>query len=225
MSRRPPVPKSKSYTVALGEAVANVAAVAPKNPVVRAVAAPAVRRPIANAEALTPKDQIDLAVDGFNNSIGWIPGVGTVINGLKLGIDIVSLASAAITLNGPQFSTELGNIVVDVIGLVPVVGAPVASLIYQTALGGNVKLGRLVQESLQGAFDVDSTWSRYQFQVESVDVSVGIFGSHSGVATVSTPTQAGVGVMVDITNTGFETGWSVPLEGRLALLGLGFGSL
>jgi len=228
-ARRSPVQKPKPHAVTVGEAVVNAATATPRSAAARAaasasVSASVVRRPTARAEALTPKDQIDIGFDGFNNSIGWVPGVGTVINGVKLAIDVVSLAASAITLNVPQIVTELGNITVDFIGLVPVVGAPVASLIYQTALGGNVKLGRLVQESLQTTFSTDPTWSNDQFQVDVVDVSPGFFGSYSAIATVSTPTHEGVGVAVDITNNGFETGWSVPIEGRLALIGLSLSS-
>ena len=148
--------------------------------------------------------------------------MGTVINAVKFAIDVVSLASAVFTLNFPQIIAELGNLVVDTIGLVPVVGAPVAALLFQTVLGGNVKLGNVVQESLQSYFDVDSTWSKYQFYVEAVDVAVGLGGSQAGTATVSKPNYAGVGVVVDITNSGLETGWSVPLQGRLQLLSLAF---
>ena len=228
-ARRSLVQQPKPHAVAVGEAVANTATVTPRSAAARAaasasVSASVVRRPTARAGALTPKDQIDLTFDGFNNSIGWVPGVGTVVNGIKLGFDVVSLAGSAITLNTAQIVTELGNIVVDFIGLVPVVGAPVASLIYETALGGNVKLGRLVQEDLQNFFSTDSTWADDQFQFDLVDVSPGIFGSYSAIATVSTPTHEGVGVAVDITNNGFETSWSVPLEGRLALLGLSLSS-
>ena len=174
------------------------------------------------ASMVTPKDTIDIAFSGFNSSIGWIPFVGTAINGVKFAIDVVGLASSVLTLNFPQVITELGNLVVDAVGLVPVVGAPVASLLYQTVLGGNVKLGALVQESLQSFFNVDSTWSQYQFYVEAVDVSVGLGGSHPSIATVSKPTHSGVAVMVDVINTGFESGWSVPLEGRLQLLSLAY---
>jgi len=95
-------------------------------------------------------------------------------------------------------------------------------LLYQTVLGGNAKLGSVVQASLQNYLDVDSTWSQYQFYVEAVDVSIGLGGSHPSIATVSKPNYAGVGVLVDVTNTGFENGWSVPLEGRLQLLALAF---
>jgi hypothetical protein len=116
----------------------------------------------------------------------------------------------------------LGKLVVDTIGLVPVVGAPVASLLYQTVLGGNVKLGAVVQESLQSYLTTDSTWSQYQFYVEAVDVAVGLFGSHAATATVSKPNYAGVGVIVDVINSGLELGWTVPLEGRLQLLALAF---
>lgn len=174
------------------------------------------------ASTITPKDSIDIGFSGLNSSIGWIPGVGTVINGAKLAIDVVSLAVSVLALDIAQVITEMGNLVADTIGLVPVVGAPVASLLYQTVLGGNAKLGALVQGSLQSYLDSDSLWAEDQFYVEAVDVAVGLGGSHAGIATVSKPNHAGVGVMVDITNTGFETGWSVPLEGRLQLLGLAF---
>ena len=177
----------------------------------------------ASAEsAISPKDNIDLLFSGLNSSIGWIPVVGTVINAVKFAIDTVGLAMAAITLDLPQAIAELGNLVVDTIGLVPVVGAPVASLLYQTVLGGNVKLGAVVQESLQSSLTADSTWSQYQFSVEAVDVAVGLFGSHAATATVSKPDYAGVGVIVDVINSGLELGWTVPLEGRLQLLALAF---
>ena len=228
-SRRSPLARSKPDVVVPGDTIADAAAAKPRSAATRvAEVAPAsqsiLQQPTANAEALTPKDQVDLTFNGFNNSIGWIPGVGTVISGVKLAIDVVSLAGSVITLNATQVGTELGNIVVDIIGLVPIVGAPVASLIYETVLGGNLKLGRLVQESMQNFFSTDPTWADDQFQFDAVDVSPGIFGSYTGIATVSTPTQPGVGVAVDIVNNGFETGWSVPLEGRLALLGLSLSS-
>ena len=178
-------------------------------------------RRTASTVAISDKDQIDLSFDGLNNTIGWIPGVGTAINGFKFGLDLVSLASSVVTFDARQSITELGNLVVDTIGLVPVVGAPLASLIYETVLGGNIKLGQLVQDGLQGVFDSNSTWSQYQFQVGEVQVSVGNAGAHSGIATVSTLTQS-TGVQVDITNTGFQIGWSIPLEGRLQLLALAF---
>lgn len=175
------------------------------------------------AIALTPKDNLDIAFSGLNGSIGWIPVVGTAINGVKFALDSVSLATSVITFDISQAITELGNLVVDTIGLVPVVGAPVASLLSQTVLGVNVKLGALVQEGLQNFFAGDSSWSSYQFNVDKVDVAIGLGGSQDGTATVSKPTYpGGVPVIVDITNNGFEIGWSVPLEGRLQLFRLSF---
>lgn len=187
-----------------------------------AVPTTATLREASAASAITPKDNIDIAFSGFNGSIGWIPVVGTAINGVKFAIDSFSLAASVITLDLPQAITELGNLVVDLIGLVPVVGGPVASLLSQTVLGVNVKLGSLVQESLQNFLAGDSTYSRYQFNVDAVDVSIGLGGSQAGTATVSKPSYSGVPVIVDVTNTGFEFGWSVPLEGRLQLLRLAF---
>lgn len=181
-----------------------------------------VSRGASATSALTPKDNVDIAFSGLNGSVGWIPFVGTAINGVKFALDSVSLAASVVTLDLPQAITELGNLFVDIIGLVPVVGAPVASLLSQTVLGVNVKLGILVQEGLQSFFVGESTWSQYQFNVDTVDVSIGLGGSQAGTATVSKPNYSGVPVTVDVINSGFQVGWSVPLEGRLQLLALAF---
>ena len=185
-----------------------------------AVPSPAPLREASAVSTITLKDEIDISFSGLNSSIGWVPVVGTAINAVKFAIDALSLASSVIALDFPQVITEFGNLVVDLIGLVPVVGAPVASLLYQTVLGGNIKFGALIQGSMQNFFDADRPED--QFQVDAVDVAVGLGGSHAAIATVSKPNTAGVGVVVDVTNSGFETGWSVPLEGRLQLLGLAF---
>ncbi len=185
-----------------------------------AVPSPAPLREASAVSTITLKDELDISFSGLNSSIGWVPVVGTAINAVKFAIDAISLAGSVIALDFPQVITEFGNLVVDLIGLVPVVGAPVASLLYQTVLGGNIKFGALIQGSMQNFFDADRPED--QFQVDAVDVAVGLGGSHAAIATVSKPNTAGVGVVVDVTNSGFETGWSVPLEGRLQLLGLAF---
>ena len=177
---------------------------------------------VSAASAITPKDTIDLAFSGFNSTIGWIPVVGTVINAVKFGIDAFGLIGSVFALDFNQAITELGNLVVDLIGMVPVIGGPIAALLYQTVLGGNVKLAGFVQESLQSYFDVDSTWSEFQFNVETVDVPIGLGGTQASTATVSKPGKGGVGDLVDVINNGFETGWSVPLQGRLQLLSLAY---
>ena len=163
---------------------------------------------------------LDLIFNGFNSSIGWVPFVGTAINAAKIAVDTLELVTAAVSLNAERVGNEIGQIVADTIGLIPVIGAPVASLIYDIVLGGDAKLGALVQKSLQSYFDADSTYAGYQFHFDSVAVTPALLGKYSGVATVSTPTHEGVSVAVDITNTGLQTGWSVPLQGRLALLAL-----
>ena len=190
----------------------------PARPAPAAVGAPG--REASATVTISLKDKIDIEFSGLNSSIGWIPLEGTAINGVKFVIDAVSLVSSVFTLDFVQVITEVGNLIVDTIGLVPVVGAPIAALLSQTVLGVNVKLGALVQESLQTYFDSDSVWSEDQFHVDAVDVSVALGGSHPSIATVSKPNHAGVGVLVDVTNTGFESGWSLPLEGRLQLLAL-----
>ncbi|WP_158248980.1 Calx-beta domain-containing protein [Mycobacterium sp. ENV421] len=163
---------------------------------------------------------LDLVFNGFNSSIGWVPFVGTVINAVKMAVDTLELVTAALSLDAGRVGNEIGQIVADTIGLIPIVGAPVASLIYDLALGGDAQLGALVRQSLQSYFDTDSNYSKYGFHFDSVDVTPTLLGNYSAVAKVSTPTHESVSVAVDITNSGFQTGWSIPLEGRLALLAL-----
>ncbi|QYL15308.1 hypothetical protein [Mycolicibacterium pallens] len=185
----------------------------------------ATRRPSTRPNAADTTDMsLDLVFNGFNSSIGWVPLIGTAINAVKIAIDTLELVTAALSLNAGRVGNEIGQIVADTIGLIPIVGAPVASLIYDIALGGDAQLGALVQQSLQSYFDTDSNYAMYHFHFDSVDVTPALLGNYSGIAKVSTPTHQAVSVAVDITNSGFQTGWSVPLEGRLALLALEWNS-
>lgn len=172
--------------------------------------------------AVTDKDMIDIGFSGLNGSIGWIPVVGTAINALKFAIDTLSLASSVVTLNFPQVLAESANLVVDTIGLVPVAGGPIASLLSQTVLGGNVKFGTVIQQGLQSVLASNTPWSNYPLSVDVVDVAVGLFGSQAGTATVSKLNGSSGGVLIDVINTGFQTGWSIPLEGRLQLLAVAY---
>jgi len=175
---------------------------------------------VSETSAITPKDEIDILFSGLNSTIGWIPFVGTAINAVKFAIDTIGLVGAVIDLNFPQVLSEVGNLVADTIGLVPVVGAPVSSLLSQTVLGVNEKLGIVVQESFQEFIRTNDPYSKYPLTVEAVDVGIGFFGAHSGTATVSKTGGTTGPVIMDITNSGFESGWSVPLEGRLQLFAI-----
>jgi hypothetical protein len=170
------------------------------------------------------KPSLDVIFNGFNSAIGWVPLVGTAINAVKLAIDTLELVTAAISLNAGRVGNEIGQIIADTIGLIPIVGAPVASLIYDVALGGTAQLGALVQQSLQAYFDTNPTFSDDQFHIDSVTVAPNLLGNYAGIATVSTPTHEGVSIPVDVTNTGFQTGWSIPIAGRLALVALAWAS-
>ena len=78
----------------------------------------------------------------------------------------------------------------------------------------------MVQESFQEFIRTNDPYSKYPLTVEAVDVGIGFFGAHSGTATVSKTGGTTGPVIMDITNSGFESGWSVPLEGRLQLFAI-----
>jgi VCBS repeat-containing protein len=66
----------------------------------------------------------------FNKSMGWIPVLGTVVNAFSLVGDLAALAVAALHADTVDIGDEVGDITRDLIGMVPVVGAPVAATLF-----------------------------------------------------------------------------------------------
>lgn len=64
-------------------------------------------------------------------SVGWIPGVGTVINGLSLASDFLDFTIAALKGDAADMRDEIGDMTLDVIGMIPVIGGPLAATIYR----------------------------------------------------------------------------------------------
>ncbi|WP_319436065.1 Ig-like domain-containing protein [Mycobacterium sp. RTGN5] len=64
-------------------------------------------------------------------SVGWIPGVGTVINGLSLVSDFLDFTIAAVKGDTADMRDEIGDMTLDVIGMIPIVGGPLAATIHQ----------------------------------------------------------------------------------------------
>ena len=87
---------------------------------------------VSAAQSYTARTEAEQEQAGaaFNISAGWIPGVGTVYNGLRLVSDFRQFLDA--TRQGDVADTwdEIGDMAIDVIGMIPVVGAPLAATIH-----------------------------------------------------------------------------------------------
>lgn len=87
-------------------------------------------RVTASAVAATESER-EAADAAFNLSTGWIPVVGTVYNGLNLLTDLGEFSAAVGSGDLADVVDEIRDMAIDVIGMVPVVGAPIASIAYQ----------------------------------------------------------------------------------------------
>ncbi|WP_158230636.1 Ig-like domain-containing protein [Mycobacterium sp. shizuoka-1] len=82
------------------------------------------------ADAGSPTEaEREQSVADLNMSVGWIPGVGTVLNGLSLVSDFLDFTIAALRGDTADMGDEVADMTVDVIGMIPVVGAPLAGTI------------------------------------------------------------------------------------------------
>jgi VCBS repeat-containing protein len=90
------------------------------------------KAPATAAAAANPKTELDReqANAEFNMSVGWIPGVGTVTNGLSLVSDFLDFSLAALRGDFADMGDEIGDMTIDVIGMIPIVGAPLAATIH-----------------------------------------------------------------------------------------------
>ncbi|WP_179466552.1 Ig-like domain-containing protein [Mycolicibacterium vinylchloridicum] len=82
------------------------------------------------ADAASPTEaEREQSVAELNMSVGWIPGVGTVLNGLSLVSDFLDFTIAALRGDTADMGDEVADMTVDVIGMIPIVGAPLAGTI------------------------------------------------------------------------------------------------
>ncbi len=93
------------------------------------------------AAAATPNGAAELArersVADINMSVGWVPGVGTVFNAMNLASDFVDFTIAALKGDVADMRDEIGDMTLDVIGMVPVIGAPLSATIYRATTPTN----------------------------------------------------------------------------------------
>ncbi|MCX2931859.1 Ig-like domain-containing protein [Mycobacterium sp. CVI_P3] len=98
------------------------------------IAAPAATTSVANAMApANPVSELEReqAVTDINMSVGWVPGVGTLVNGLSLVADFLDFTIAALQGDFADMRDEIGDMTLDVIGMIPIVGAPLAATIHR----------------------------------------------------------------------------------------------
>lgn len=85
----------------------------------------------ANADIGSRTEDEQEAVDAqFNMSSGWIPVVGTVYNALSFASDFLELGAAVSAADVPGVFDEITDLAVDVVGMIPIVGGPLASTLY-----------------------------------------------------------------------------------------------
>lgn len=66
----------------------------------------------------------------FNRSLGAIPVLGTLVNAISLAQDLAELGSALLRLDVADIGDEIGDVTRDLVGTVPVFGAPLAANLY-----------------------------------------------------------------------------------------------
>ncbi|QEN12094.1 Ig-like domain-containing protein [Mycolicibacterium sp. ELW1] len=96
--------------------------------------ASAVAAAVANSPAEIAREK---AVADINMSVGWVPGVGTVVNGISLVSDFVDFTKAALRGDAVDMRDEIGDMTLDLVGMIPVVGAPVAATIHRSTVPVN----------------------------------------------------------------------------------------
>ncbi|MEZ0356001.1 Ig-like domain-containing protein [Mycobacterium sp. SA01] len=89
---------------------------------------PARSAALVNSQAEVAREK---AVADINMSVGWVPGVGTVVNGLSLLSDFADFTLAAMRGDTADMGDEIQDMAVDVVGMIPVIGAPVAATIHR----------------------------------------------------------------------------------------------
>jgi hypothetical protein len=85
---------------------------------------------INTADADTAEAEREAADAEFNRTIGWIPILGTIYNGASLVADVLELSTAVLAGDFNDIADEIGDIMIDVVGMVPVVGAPLAAVLH-----------------------------------------------------------------------------------------------
>jgi DNA-binding beta-propeller fold protein YncE len=70
----------------------------------------------------------------INMSVGWIPVVGTVFNAFNLVSDFFAFTIALIQGNTADMTRVINSMALDLVGLIPIIGGPLAATLYWNSL-------------------------------------------------------------------------------------------
>jgi VCBS repeat-containing protein len=80
------------------------------------------------SSANSPQELAQEAVRASTNrSVGWIPVVGTIFNAMNLLSDFLDFTIAILEANTADIADEIGDMTIDLIGLVPIIGGALAA--------------------------------------------------------------------------------------------------
>jgi VCBS repeat-containing protein len=82
----------------------------------------------AASDAETAREQSQARL---NQSLGWVPVLGTAFNAFNFVSDFVDFARAALRGDTADMSDEISDMTVDLVGMIPVLGGPLAAMIHQ----------------------------------------------------------------------------------------------
>lgn len=151
---RPPAPPLEALTESLllfartsqwaGTGVRQSPSPIPANSV-DAIADPPATSTARALAAAAPKTEAEreAADAAFNMSAGWIPVVGTVYNGLSLVSDLVEFSAAVGRGDLADMTDEIRDMAIDVVAMVPVVGAPIAAIAYHLFAAASAPVNHL----------------------------------------------------------------------------------
>jgi VCBS repeat-containing protein len=88
---------------------------------------------------------VEATLADLSKTVGWIPGVGTLMYGASALYDAADLVIALVLLDIDDVVDELQDLGRDVLGMIPVVGAPMAGdMIDQPAVASLVRIGSVL---------------------------------------------------------------------------------
>jgi large repetitive protein len=88
-----------------------------------------------SARAALTEDEQEAADAKFNMTSGWVPVLGTVHNALRFVSDFVAFGAAVGRRDVADMGDEIADMATDVVGMVPIVGGPLAATIYHMRVG------------------------------------------------------------------------------------------
>jgi YVTN family beta-propeller protein/VCBS repeat-containing protein len=130
--------------------------------------------PAAAAAAASPDDAAEAEWEQsqaeVNLSVGWIPVVGTAINAAYLASDFLDFTIAALNGDTANMGDEIGDMAVDLVGTIPIVGGPLAAVLHQLRVGATpVNHAPVVGDSGVTVTGIDTSTGRVTGLVNVVD--------------------------------------------------------